>query len=263
MGKFVDITGQRFGRLVAISGKERDKHRNALWTCKCDCGNEVKVILESLKNGCTKSCGCLNKEKAFTNSLIHGKSKTRIYHIWRDMRERCTNPKRKQYKYYGARGIKVCEEWDGSNKFINFYRWSLENGYKEDLTIDRIDNNGNYCPENCRWVDMKTQLNNKRDNRFIYYNGQIKTLAQWSEELNISYGTLLSRLIRGQSVEKAFTTPVKISNRTLDYNGKIYTFKQIEKMYGISSNTLKHRLDIGWSVEDALNKPSKKKKRKS
>ena len=263
MGKFVDITGKRFGRLVAISGNERDCHRNVLWTCKCDCGNEVKIILESLKNGRTKSCGCLNKEKRGKNNLIHGKSKTRIYHIWRDMKDRCTNPSRSTYKYYGARGINVCKQWSGSNDFLNFYKWSMANGYKDDLTIDRIDVNGNYCPENCRWIDIKMQSNNKTDNKFISYNGETKTVAQWSEKLNIPYATLFNRLKKWKSVEKSFTVPLKISNRILNYNGKTYTFKELEKIYGICSNTLQHRLKKGWSVEDALNTPSRKKNKKT
>ena len=263
MGKFVDISGKRFGRLVAISGNERDKFYNAIWTCKCDCGKVVKVVLQSLKDGKTKSCGCLNREKMGKSNLIHGKSKTRIYHIWRDMRERCTKPSKFGYEYYGGRGIKVCEEWLGSNNFMNFYEWSMANGYSEELTIDRIDVNGNYCPENCRWVDLKTQSNNRGDNKFICYNGQTKTLAQWSELLNMSYFALTNRLRNGWSVEKTFTTSIKHSRKYIEYNGIKYKFSELAKMHNLKTDTFLHRLDSGWSLEDALKKPLKNiKKRK-
>ena len=257
MAKIVNIAGKRFGRLIAISTNERDKFGNALWNCKCDCGNNVKVILQSLKDGKTKSCGCLNKEKMGKNNLIHGKSKTRIYHIWRDMRERCTKPSKLGYSNYGGRGIKVCEEWSGSKDFLNFYEWSIKNGYKENLTIDRIDFNGNYCPENCRWTDIKTQCNNKRNNILIFYNGETKTLAQWSESLNISYSAISRRLKDGWSVEKTFTTPVKFSKKYIEYKGIKYKCSELARMYSLKPDTFINRLNKGWSIEKALTKPLK------
>lgn len=255
MGKFVDISGQRFGRLIALSGKDRDKFRNALWTCKCDCGKEVKVILQSLKDGKTKSCGCLNQEKMGKNNLIHGKSKTRIYHIWRDMRERCYIPRKIGYHNYGGRGIVVCEQWKGSNDFLNFYNWAMANGYRDDLTIDRIDVNGNYEPSNCRWASQKEQQNNKRNTIYITYKNETKPLVEWSQMFNMNYMTLLRRFRDKWSAERMFETPIKGSRRFLEYNGKRYKCSELAHQYGLRSETLLYRLSKGLKIEEALTKP--------
>lgn len=133
-------------------------------------------------------------------------SQTRLYNIWRKMKNRCFSPGCDAYERYGGRGITVCQEW---SSFKNFRKWALENGYKDDLSIDRIDNNGNYCPENCRWATAKQQMNNKSDNHLITFKGKTQTLAQWSEELEINRYTLFNRIDRGMSVEEAFTKPVE------------------------------------------------------
>ena len=138
----------------------------------------------------------------------HGGKHTRLYTIWSGMKSRCYNKKDSHYPRWGGRGIRICSEW--LLDFDNFRQWSLHNGYADNLTIDRINNDGNYCPTNCRWVTIAEQNNNQRTNRLITYNGKTQNLKQWSEELHINYGTLLSRLDESKwSIEKAFTTPVK------------------------------------------------------
>ena len=213
MGKFEDITGQRFGRLIVIKKADNYGNGNYKWLCKCDCGNEKEIEKSSLIAGLTKSCGCLHNEG---NRKTHGGKHTRLYHIWLNMKARCYNNNTKEYKYYGGRGITVCDEW--KNDFKNFRDWSFDNGYMENVkrnecTIDRIDYNGNYEPSNCRWVDQKIQNRNSRHNKLITYNNETHCMSEWAEILNISYSCLKRRFRKNWEIEKALTTPVRVTKR--------------------------------------------------
>lgn len=158
-----DYTNQRFGRLVALE-RNGSKNNRVVWKCRCDCGNIVDVVSQDLTRGHTKSCGCLFIETQTKRLTKHNGEHDRLYSVWKTMKKRCENPNCKSYKYYGARGIKVCDEW---HDYSAFKEWAYNNGYddkarKYNCTIDRIDVDGNYEPKNCRWVDMKVQNNNKR-----------------------------------------------------------------------------------------------------
>ena len=167
MATLKDLTGQQFGRLVVTERAGNDKYYRAMWKCQCDCG-EIRVESSSnLLRGLVKSCGCLRSENS-RNSITHGKRKTRLYGVWSDMKTRCYNPKTHNYQRYGGRGITVCDEW--LNDFQAFYDWAMANGYDENApymkcTIDRIDNDKGYSPDNCRWVDVATQNKNKSNSR--------------------------------------------------------------------------------------------------
>lgn len=202
MGKFIDLTGQRFGRLSVISRAENDKNGNVRWLCLCDCGNEVIVSTKSLKNGHTKSCGCLHAEKVRElckkmniTRVKHRLSKTRLYSVWSSMKTRCTNHNCVAYKNYGGRGVLVCAEWTDREKgFINFYNWAMANGYREDLTLDRVDVNGNYEPYNCKFSTSQEQTDNRRCSKtFIYEGVEYKSIAEASRRLGIPSTTLRYR----------------------------------------------------------------------
>lgn len=194
--KLIDLTGQRFGRLLVIRCVGRDPEGRAMWLCKCDCGNETVVHSRHLRTGATQSCGCLIKEAIST----HGFSKERLYSVWCDMRARCLRPGEPSYAGYGARGIKICEEW---NDYPNFRLWALNAGYdpgaaKGKCTLDRIDVDGDYCPDNCRWVSVEIQNNNKRSSHFLTVDGETHTLGEWAKMKGICYETLRERVQKGQ-----------------------------------------------------------------
>lgn len=198
MDKYKDLSGQRFGRLFVIERVQSNRHRRSQWRCRCDCGNEVIVVGYSLSNGSTKSCGCYRSELvAEKNRLntIHGGSGTRIYQTWANMLRRCNDPKCDSYPHYGGRGITVCDTW--SKDFVVFKEWALSHGYQDDLTIDRIDNDKGYCPENCRWTTSKEQNNNRSINILCEIDGVRKTLSQWAEYANLPKTDIYSRWRRG------------------------------------------------------------------
>lgn len=205
MGKVIDLTGKRFGKLTVIEKHNQDKWGGWNWLCKCDCGNESIVSGGHLRGMKAKSCGCSRTE---SKNFIHKMTGSRIYSIWQAMKSRCYYDKNKRFKDYGGRGITVCDEW--KNSFISFYEWSMKNGYDENAergqcTIDRIDVNGNYEPNNCRWATIKQQANNTRRNHFIEYNGKTQTVSQWANELGVEPDSIFNRLQKGFTEEEALT----------------------------------------------------------
>lgn len=200
---FKNEKGNRFGRLVAISFEV--KNGKAYWLCKCDCGNTKVVAGDKLRSGNTVSCGCYQKECRGKGKRTHGMTDSRLYYEWSNMKSRCLNPKNIMYSNYGARGITVCEDW---KDFLNFAKWSESNGYSESLTLERIDVNGNYCPENCCWIPRKEQCLNRTDSHKITAFGKTQTIKEWSDETGLKYDTIHARIqYYGWSAEEALTKP--------------------------------------------------------
>lgn len=203
----IDLTGQKFGRLT-VTGYSHTTNRKPYWHCVCECGNTTIVYGADLKKGHTKSCGCLQRKITRERVFKHGQRHSRLYRIWCDMKTRCYNPNCRTFKYYGDRSITVCDEW--KNDFQAFCDWAMANGYHNDLSIDRIDVNGNYCPENCRWATPQEQASNRTSNHLLTYNGHTMTMKKWSEEVGIPFRVLEQRLNRhGWETERALTTPVR------------------------------------------------------
>lgn len=204
----LELKGQRFYMLTAIQRVGTDKEHNALWECTCDCGNVTIVPAAKLKNGHTKSCGCYHKNYIGNLSRKHSETHTRLYTIWANLKRRCLNPNDTRYKSYAGRGIGICNEW--RNSYESFARWAKNNGYTDNLSLDRINNNGNYEPSNCRWTTNIVQCNNKRNNLNITWCGKTQTVTQWERELDFKKGTLYSRIfVYHWDVQKAFTHPLK------------------------------------------------------
>lgn len=203
------MIGKKFGRLTVLSECEkRAKNGKIRYKCQCDCGNITEVMGENLRRGITKSCGCLLKEITSKRSITHGKTNTRIYAIWYHMKARCYNSNEHRYKDYGRRGINICDEW--KDNFKAFYDWSMLNGYNDTLTIDRIDVDGNYEPNNCRWLTLKQQQENKRNSIKFTYNGETHCLREWCNILNINYKTVHKRIhVHKWDIEKALFTPIR------------------------------------------------------
>lgn len=195
MPKKLNLLNKRFGKLVVLEEcNKRDNFGNKVYKCLCDCGNITYVRGNSLRTGNNRSCGCLRGSN-------HGKTHTRLYYVWCSIKQRCYNPNNNRYDDWGGRGVTMCEEW--RKDFQAFYNWAINNGYDDNLTIDRIDNNKNYEPDNCRWVDRKTQNRNKRNNRNITIDNETHCLKEWCEILNLKYNTISMRLRRGWDVKRA------------------------------------------------------------
>lgn len=198
-----NLIGQKFERLAVVSLAGQDKYGNLRWLCRCDCGNEKIVAMGNLKNGNTKSCGCLRAQLSAERRTIHGASKMLEYKIWRQAKDRCTNPNTKRFHDYGGRGIKFL--------FDDFEEFLAHIGPKpgKEYSLDRINNCGNYEPGNVRWATIKIQNRNKRSNRYLTYQNETLCLMSWAERLGLNHEAIRSRLKYGWSVEKALSTPIK------------------------------------------------------
>ena len=205
--KRLDLTGQRFNKLIVIN-KEKTENGRIFWNCLCDCGNNIVVITGNLKSNRVKSCGCLKVQKLIERSTIHNQRHSKLYEVWKSIKQRCFNPNNSSYKNYGGRGITMCDEW--KNDFTSFLNWSINNGYSIGLTIDRVNNDWNYCPNNCRWVDRRIQANNTRCNKLITINNKTDTLANWIRFYKISYSSYYKRIKKGLSEQEALTNNLTI-----------------------------------------------------
>ena len=200
------IAGQKFGMLTVVQFSHIN-NGGYYWLCRCDCGTVKPMPISNLKRGDTKSCGCNRTKVNITHGLTHHK----IYGVYVNMIERCYNSKNKSFKHYGGRGISVCDDWKNDN--TKFFSWAFASGWQESLQLDRIDNEGNYSPENCRFITHKVNVNNRRNNRLLTYKGQAKTFTEWAEISGVSRKLIEYRLNQGMSAEEAITKPVKQFNK--------------------------------------------------
>ncbi len=195
MAKYINIIGETFGYLTVINRSDdvgNGKKPVVKYECICTCGQLVTVKGESLRSGHTVSCGCKKVKHNLSN-------KERLYNIWKCMRQRCNNPNNPRFSHYGGMGVKICVEW---NDYLMFRSWALANGYADNLSIDRIDVNGNYEPSNCRWATNKIQANNQTRNRMISYKGRNYTMSELADSLDLSYSALQHRIERGWTIER-------------------------------------------------------------
>ena len=206
MTNYTDIKGQKFGRLIAL-----EYVGHSLWKCQCDCGKTKLVRYDALHSGRTRSCGCFHRDVFSTwtpQNKTHGMRNSPEFNIWSMMKNRCSNPNCNRHQFYSDKGIKVCDRWLGPDGFIHFIEdMGMRPG--PNYSIDRIDNDGDYCPENCRWATDKEQANNHSNNFIVEYNGRRQTLALWCEELSLPYGTIWMRFRRGWSAKRAFEQPLR------------------------------------------------------
>jgi hypothetical protein len=255
--RYNDLTGQRFGRLTVLGlSEEKFGHNPIYWRCLCSCGKIVEVRGGSLTSGHTVSCGCFQKEVVRNAFIIHGMSGTKIGETWEGIKARCYKEDNKSYKNYGGRGIYICDEWLEDPP--KFFTWAENSGYIQGLRIDRIDNDGPYSPENCRWTTNAENQRNKRNNHFITYKGKTQCLAAWSRDTGIPVTTIDSRLRRGCSVEEALSpinnvtglpsnTPALITIR-----GESLIITDWLKKTGTNKSTYYGRLKKGFTPEQIL-----------
>lgn len=204
MGKRLDLLGQVFGRLTVI-GDAGNKNRISMWLCRCECNTEKVVTRRDLQTGDTKSCGCLNIESAGERLRTHGSTGSPEHRAWKHIRQRCLNPRNKSAKYYSERGISVSPTWDSFTQFLE----DMGPRPSDKHSIDRIDNDGNYCKENCRWATAVEQSQNRRSNVHLTLLGETMSAADWSRSLGAPSNAVANRLNRGMSIESALTTPYK------------------------------------------------------
>ena len=199
-----DLVGLQFGRWTVLEyspSVRKDGRTRSSYLCRCSCGHESVIDAMNLKSGRTMSCGCLQKELQSEKQMTHGESSSKLYNVWCAIKRRCYNENTKEFYRYGGRGIGMCEAWKES--YENFRDWAVSNNYQSGLTIDRIDNDGDYSPANCRLVTMKEQNNNRCSNKIYTWNGETHNVTEWAHILGINTKTLFNRLYKGWSFEKA------------------------------------------------------------
>lgn len=214
MARKANLLGETFTRLTVKEEAGVSKHGKVLWLCICECGNKVTVPTGALRSGNTNSCGCLNREINRNRHLKHGESFTKFYKHWLNMVNRCTNPSTVNYKYYGGEGIKVCERWLDYDNFKEDMYESFEEHSKSNkhTSLERLDHKGNYCPENCTWATMKEQGYNRRNTTYLTFNGEKKTIEEWSKITGIKKDTIRSRVFKYHwTAERALTEKASLS----------------------------------------------------
>lgn len=234
-----NIAGQRFGRLVALS-REPVSNQRSRWLFQCDCGAQKSIRTSHVLSGSVNSCGCLVRTRG-------GRSGSRIMHIWRGMMSRCHKPHDERWKWYGGRGIQVCEAW---RDFDDFREWAEGHGYADTLEIDRIDNDDGYHPANCRFVTRTQNVRNRRVTRMIEREGHLIPLATAAEQVGIPYSTLKGRLDRGDTGASILRST---SLRT--FFGEPMTLKSAEARFGIKERTIRYRLKRGLTPDEAVSRP--------
>lgn len=258
-----DLTGERFSRLTVKSFAGRGKHKQLIWKCICDCGNECLAYGNGLMRGVKQSCGCLHSDVTAKRSTTHGMTKTPTYKSWRSMIRRCEAPVDIGFKNYGARGISVCQRWRDS--FEAFLEDMGERPSKK-YEIDRYPNNdGNYEPGNCRWATRTEQARNRRSNTMLTHDGKTMCISEWAESLGWNQGQILNRLYLGWSVDDALTTPIRPRkrlgrNRLIEWNGQSKTIGEWATNRGISVAALRLRISHGWSIDEAMTRPYKQRR---
>lgn len=276
MRAFEDLTNRKFGLLTVCQyiGEKEDKNDRIvrLWKCKCDCGGEIIAKENSLLKGERRSCGCINRKQMSElgkSQRKHGArsdnatpSDVRLYNVWNSIIERTTNPKSRVWNAYGGRGITICDEW--RNSFESFKEWAEKNGYKDELTIDRINNDMGYTPENCRWATYKQQNNNRRSNVNITIDEETHTLAEWSEISGINRWTITDRLKKNPNIskEELFAPPVRHNRfeQKIEIDGETKTIEEWSNISGVHKELIWIRLKNGWDVSAAIFKPSLRKR---
>lgn len=251
------LTSKKFGRLTVIKDSgQRAGNGSILWECDCSCGKKGNLVRGTdLLNGTIKSCGCYSTDKLREVATTHGLSKvngkkTKLFMAWDSMRQRCYNKNHASYKDYGGRGIDICPEWYGDFKV--FHEWAVNNGFSEELSIDRIDNDKGYSPDNCRWVDAKTQIRNRRNTVTYEWQGEEYTLAELGELSGVNKMTIKSRLNSGATLKEALSPKVGNSVLLMTYKGETKPIKQWCTELSLNYPTVRNRHYKGWTDEEAL-----------
>lgn len=251
---YEEYINKTFYNWTIIQFSYKDKFNHPFFRCRCSCGKTKDIDLFQLKYGKSKSCrNCAKKETTFHK---HNLSHSRLYGLYYGIKDRCLNPNNLQYKNYGGRKISICPEW--KSDFMNFYEWAIANGYSDKLTIDRIDVDGNYCPENCRWVDIKIQANNRRNNHIIEYKGISYTTSQFCEKFKLNRKTIDQRISRYGYTNPELLLKKSLKGNLITLKGQTKTLVEWCNLFNLNYETIRNRIyKYGYSPEEALTKKLK------